>query len=885
MSFLPPTSSDLLTGNVEFPEPANAPVDSQEAPITSDRNVEGTLEAFDPNISMGSLAMEHLSPETHNIQVLLSSPIISKHNDGSAESSNSHVLTDSPEMEADHWADWDDSDVESSNSHISTGSSEMETDWDDSAIESSGPSILTGSSSMEHISLELQSALPQSLLPSHLISKEDSGDTASKFSSAPKCSEPATENWPSEIRKLVCKACWRTIFTADKFDKAWEARTEDRFMEEPLGFLYETPTWKQMRHQYRQHKKKYQYKCQWCKLIFWSILEQYYSNSFMEAGAQIHNNKKFKIEVRFCEETLRLPHLVHGSRLSLMLRLFEEKLNTEESLFGIHTAHNDPAARFIDHRPVLLDVDSPLAYSLIKERIDDCLLHECCHQSQNVCLPIRVIDCKDPDYPCLFISNNIEADYAVLSYVWGCKSQPHCTTTQNLESYINGIPLANIPKTIIDAIIVTQKLGLRYLWVDALCILQDSKDDKAQEIKKIRYIFRDAYVAIIAACADSVNDGFLHVRSEKTKPWGLGEIISLPFLCPDGGIGTIQVQKEDNAPLPPTSTRAWCLEERMLPQRKLIYAPHTLLYECHTKLVDIKGSIDSVWLEWTSNLPNPISVPDQALSNSNSSVNDEMRNIWESILEMYTTRKVTKPRDRLIAFSGIVEHFQEVWPDSKYIAGLWSHQLPESLLWCSCSPFKPRPQSYCAPSWSWASIDSGVEDFSRPQSRYGIVHLEDIDEDTDDEYAVCTVQFCDAETNTYGEITNGYLILDTILWQAVWDPVQEVLIDVASVRTYHSTKISPLVSEKGVKHEMGTVSCDAAEPISQEIGEVYLAIVTASSGGLDGLVLVPATNKITNTQEDAYTDSFRRVGVFALRLDVDVDDTWQNSKYQQIKII
>ncbi|PBK83854.1 hypothetical protein ARMGADRAFT_1037474 [Armillaria gallica] len=254
---------------------------------------------------------------------------------------------------------------------------------------------------------------------------------------------------------------------------------------------------------------------------------------------------------------------------------------------------------------------------------------------------------------------------------------------------------------------------------------------------------------------------------------------------------------------------------------------------------------------------------------------------------MYTTHKVTKPRDRLIAFSGIVEHFQEVWPDSKYIASLWSHQLPKSLLWHSCSPSEPRPPSYCAPSWSWASIDSGVENFNGSQSCYGMVHLEDIDEGQDYEYAVCVVQFCNAETNTHGEITNGCLILDANLWKAVWDPVQEVLTDVPSVQTYHSAKISPLVSEKGVtEHGMGTVSCDAAEPISQEIGEVYLAIVTATSEALFGLVLVLATNKITNTQEDAFINSFHHVGVFALSLKTDVDDTWKNSsEYQHIKII
>ncbi|PBK71319.1 hypothetical protein ARMSODRAFT_973768 [Armillaria solidipes] len=511
-----------------------------------------------------------------------------------------------------------------------------------------------------------------------------------------------------------------TVRLRSSISMSWEAQNEDCFMKEPFSFLYETPTWKQMRHQYHQHRKKNQSNCQWCKLIFWTILEQYHSNSFIEGGAQMHNNKKFKIEVCFCKETLYLPHLVHGSWLSLMLRAFEGDLETEESLFGIYTAH----------------------------------------------------DCKDPNYPCLFISNGIEANYTVLSYVWGCKSQPYCTTTQNLESYINGIPLANIPKTIIDAI-------------------TDSKDDKAQEIKKIWYIFCDAYIAIIAACADSVNDGFLHVRSEKTKSWSLGEIISLPFLCPDGKIGTIQVQKEDNALLPPISERAWCLEECMLPQCKLIYAPHTLLYECHTKLVDIKGSIDSVWLEWTSNLPNLISVPDQALPNSNSSA---LSNTFKKFGQIANTLLAYGHTSFLKAYCGVLALLLN--PDHK---------------------------------------DSGVEDFHGPQSRdYSMVYLEDMDEGQDYKYAV----------------TNGCLILDAILWQAVWDPVQEVLTDVASIRTYHSAKISPLVSGKGVtEHGIGTEIC----------GEIYLVIVTASSEGLVGLILVPATNKIINTQEDAYTDSFHCV--------------------------
>ncbi|PBK63368.1 HET-domain-containing protein [Armillaria solidipes] len=683
------------------------------------------------------------------------------------------------------------------------------------------------------------------------------------------------EDVPPEIRKLVCENCWRTVFTSHVFRIAWETRTRDHFSDS-VGFSYKTPTWKEIQHQRLQHQEKYQYECQWCKLICWELTDRFNSDSFKEARAQIHDDKKFKIEVRFCQETIHLPHLVHGSRLSLMLRVFEKKLYPEASLFGIHTAHDDPAAVFIDHRPVLLDVASPTAYSLIKERMDDCLLHECCHRPQNVRLPTRVIDCKDPDHPRLFVSNGMKADYVVLSYVWG-ESQPHCTTTQNLESYIDGIPSQNIPKTITDAITVAQKLGLRYLWVDAFCILQDSKDDKAREIAQIRRIFRDAYVAVIAACAQRVSDGFLRARSEEIKPWSIGEIISLPFLCPDGGIGTIQVQKESNAPLQPTSERAWCLEERMLSRHKLIYTSQTLLYECRTRLVNVNGSIDSVWLEWISYLPDPTPV------SLNPSVNDEMTKIWKDLLEVYTSRRLTKPRDRLIAFSGVVEHFQlGVWPDSKYIAGLWSHQLPESLLWRSDSGDKPRPHSYRAPSWSWASMDGEITLVLRGvRSRDPVVYPE-MSYAYTNERVVCTVQLCDAETDAYGEVTGGSLILDTILWRAVWDPVQGVLTDVAGVPTNYSIRSFSLVSGKKLRCGMGRTYRDAIEPVSEKIGEVYLAIVTVGNERLLGLVLVPAT---TNTQEDADTALFRRIGLFDLPNNSHISEAWQNSEYQCIKII
>lgn len=119
-------------------------------------------------------------------------------------------------------------------------------------------------------------------------------------------------------------------------------------------------------------------------------------------------------------------------------------------------------------------------------------------------------------------------------------------------------------------------LGFRYLWIDASCIIQDSSEDKAIEIGRIRSIFRNAYVTIIAANDDRVSKGFLN-------PWVLyNSPYELPFRYPEGSIRTMFVQPFEEGPKEPVNTRAWCLEERVLSTRAFWYCSHTLQYECQT---------------------------------------------------------------------------------------------------------------------------------------------------------------------------------------------------------------------------------------------------------------------------------------------------------------
>ncbi|PBK94505.1 hypothetical protein ARMGADRAFT_1029585 [Armillaria gallica] len=519
---------------------------------------------------------------------------------------------------------------------------------------------------------------------------------------------------------------------------------------------------------------------------------------------------------------------------------------------AIYTTEDDPAARYIPGRDILSDVNSTLAYDLIKKRISGCSLHEHCAPVQRGRSPTRVIDCSDPGRPRLFISNGAVEYYVALSYVWGEK-QPHHTTTKNLELYIQGIPLKRIPKTIMDAITVTRKLGFHYLWVDSFCMIRRMTRRK----KSHGY------------------DTFFMTPTLLSLQPALASERLLPFCCPDGNVGTMRlVTGHRRLPFSePVDNRAWCLEERVLSPGRLIYAKHTLLYECHTVHDNVNGAPNFISLRATEEIPripNYISTPASAIPDDNPKTGEA----WYNIVTLYTQRNLTKSRDRLVAISGIAEHFQLFWPQSRYFTGLWEHQLPGSLLWHiphindSCR----RPDVYRAPSWSWASIDGICDNQVR----------------TD---VLCTIIHCDVTParldNPFGEVVGGYLILEAIVQPAVW------VVGVEGPGIFFNVACGPTDLPQWTERweynprGVGCVERDAIEPVSEGIGNVYLALVCNNSECVYGLVLVPAINQTTNTEQngDPGYPVFRRVGWFSADLREPIVIAWLNGRSQCINII
>ncbi|KAL1950214.1 hypothetical protein VTO73DRAFT_5337 [Trametes versicolor] len=303
---------------------------------------------------------------------------------------------------------------------------------------------------------------------------------------------------------------------------------------------------------------------------------------------------------------------------------------------------------------------------------------------------------------------------------------------------INEIDPHVLPLTIRDAIYVTHKLGFRWLWVDSLCIIQDSDEDKAHEIGRMHHIYRYAHVTIMAGSAEGVDSGFLQERSPPDD-------VALPFICPsyppnfpgchDGHsaprkfqVGQVYLTRgmSDCNPysdeLGSMAARAWCMQEYLLSPRALIFTPRTLLFKCLTisDMASVGNSYYSVYGEplLPTSLFLPPTAPAAASDDKWWPPGKDMYRAWMRVVEDYTRRAASDESDKLVACAAIAEEFHRVL-GSEYLAGLWrSDAFIVYLLWAadhskeqSLGCRHTRPAAYRAPSWSWAAVDGEINHF------------------------------------------------------------------------------------------------------------------------------------------------------------------------------
>lgn len=279
--------------------------------------------------------------------------------------------------------------------------------------------------------------------------------------------------------------------------------------------------------------------------------------------------------------------------------------------------------------------------------------------------------------------------YLILSYCWGMtpKDAPWQLTTTTMQQFATEIPLTILPQTLHDAIILTRNLRERYIWIDSMCILQDSTEDWQREASRMASIYGSATMTLMAA-SSSVYGGMTDRRnplrnSAASLDLQDGSSKSTVYILPNG--------QPRNAPLPPpTDSRGWCYQENLLSSRLVKMTQKSVLWQC-------VGDGSS---------PNTRA---QGLEQLSKHPPYRWYTLWYRLIEHYSNKSLTYPKDRLIAFYGIA--CDKAGPE--YLAGFLKTDPWASLLWCRDeNQIQRRPgrryEDYVAPTWSWASIDTPV---------------------------------------------------------------------------------------------------------------------------------------------------------------------------------
>lgn len=316
-------------------------------------------------------------------------------------------------------------------------------------------------------------------------------------------------------------------------------------------------------------------------------------------------------------------------------------------------------------------------------------------------LPRRVLDVSPPDCDLrLYESNGEKHRYVCLSHRWG-DSQPLSTTSATLEARKQSIPWEIVPKTFQDAVDMTRKLGIRYLWIDSLCIIQDDADDWNEQSSRMCDIYQNGFLTIAATralgCEDSLLPSFQH---------------NVDGFDEHGSRHQIAVRLKDTHLYTERFSgsllnRGWVFQERLLSRRMLHFGHDELFWECMECM--------------TCECPTGLFCPGLDIKSIRTRIpeggtKEDRRTSWQTIVQGYTSLSLTKISDRRVAILGLAA---EMAPHRKgrYLAGLWEDTLISDLAWerlggeSWIGNARPPQTLTRTPTWSWASIDDACTYF------------------------------------------------------------------------------------------------------------------------------------------------------------------------------
>jgi hypothetical protein len=389
----------------------------------------------------------------------------------------------------------------------------------------------------------------------------------------------------------------------------------------------------------------------------------------------------------------------------------------------LHTAINK--ALYLEDR----STGSHAAVTLSKYWLATCpRTHKTCQGNDGTYIPTRLVEILSEGMIRLVERTSSSKVYAALSHRWS-QDEASKTTSFNFPARLSSFRANELSPTLSDSIRSVHDLGYQYVWIDMLCIIQDSKSDWLREAAEMRHVYSNAVITIAAECVSgkAVGEGMFSSRNLSTlRPFPLhqlenytdeklesifrtGDATEDKRLCifPDTGN-----EQYANRPKGVLDTRGWILQEQLLSPRILYYGHEQLYWDCISQSA---SEVSPIGLSLLDDANSGETWAFRLIRRTIAGKGDQemlaklIADVWMYVVENYSARTLTQSSDKIIALQGVITALESVLQLSS-VAGMWQKDLWKQITWAA-SPAIDTPSEnppFPAPTWSWLSVDGAV---------------------------------------------------------------------------------------------------------------------------------------------------------------------------------
>lgn len=371
-----------------------------------------------------------------------------------------------------------------------------------------------------------------------------------------------------------------------------------------------------------------------------------------------------------------------------------------------------PGGRLQGGLPQLPRPGEPAHIKILQQWLTDCdLNHDICGKKSTKLLPTRLIHVGSRDRPNLRLCDTKSTDsmtYVALSHPWG--EPPHFRTLRsNIARHTLGMAFDSLPLTFQHAVTITRDLGLEYLWIDSICIIQGKGGNFNYESTRMEDVFSNAYCVLAASSSIGQGDGFLKERSQRQS-----------ILIQEGKKPPVFVSEfiddfnrdvlESNL-----NSRGWVLQERALARRTIYFTDTQTYFECG------KGVQAETMTRMHNTLASFLGDPNFPKVAMESSRGGKIL-LHQDLCMKYSRLALTKQTDRPFAISGLEKRLVESFGFTGGFGALHDEKnlgiLRRSMLWHRASDYSSMKKisfdGAAPPTWSWMAYEGQIEYLDLP---------------------------------------------------------------------------------------------------------------------------------------------------------------------------